>query len=239
MADAHPLLELQRIDSNADALRKTRAELPERAALAERDTALAALATQREQARDRLVELGREERRIEGEVSGVRDEAKAVETTLYSGKVTVVSELEGLQTKLDSLKARQAGFEEEELAVMERQEALEDEIIQLDAKRDETERECASLRDALADAESRIDATLAEVATEREAHVPNVAPAWLAAYDKLRSAERHDGRVTARLDGKSCGACRMTLPVMAVTQIRKNDPDEVVLCQNCRRMLVP
>ena len=97
MAESHPLLELQRLDSEADALRARREALPERALLRDGETELAALATQRSAASEREVALGRDEHRVETQVTDARAKAQEIEATLYSGKVKVVNELKALQ----------------------------------------------------------------------------------------------------------------------------------------------
>lgn len=238
MTQPHPLLELQRIDSTGDGLRRKRDGLPERASLAEGQATLARLASERAAVRERLIPLGREERRFEGEVAAIQEQAREVEATLYSGTVSVVSELEGLQAKLTSLRERQAALEEEEMRILEQQEALEDEIIRLDRQTAELTQQCLGLSRALEASEARIDAQLAVVGREREAHLPRVQAAALAAYERLRTSVRLGGLVAAPVKSDLCGACHTTLPMTFVTRIRAADPDEVVRCQTCQRLLV-
>ncbi len=238
MAPPHPLLELQRIDSAGDGLRRERDALPERAALAENQATLDRLAAGREAAREALVTLGREERRVEGEIAEIRAQAREVETLLYSGTVRASSELSGLQAKLASLRGQQAALEEEEMAILEKAESLEAEAARLDVERSETERQRLDLSRTLATGEERIDGLLAAVEREREAHLPRVPAAWLAAYERLRASPRLGGIVTATLVKDYCGACRTSLPVMHVTRLRAAAPDDVVSCQSCKRVLV-
>lgn len=238
MAETHPLLELQRIDSAGDALRRERDALPARAALAGNRETLARLATEREATRERLIPLGREERRVEGQVAALREQAREVETTLYSGTVRVVSELEGLQAQLTSLKQHQAALEEEEMGLLEQQETLEDGIIALDRQAAELEQQNVVLAATLEAEEARIDALLAGVGREREAHLPTVPAAALSAYERLRASMRFGGVVAAPLEKDFCGACRTSLPVTHVTRLRAAGSDEVLACLNCQRLLV-
>jgi predicted nucleic acid-binding Zn-ribbon protein len=42
----------------------------------------------------------------------------------------------------------------------------------------------------------------------------------------------------ARLQGATCLGCNLGLPAVVVDRIRKLDPDEVVHCEECGRILV-
>jgi predicted nucleic acid-binding Zn-ribbon protein len=238
MPPPHPLLELQRIDSAGDGLRREREALPERAALAANQATLERLAAEREATREALAALGREERRVETEIAAIREQAREVETLLYSGTVRASSELSGIQAKLASLRGQQAALEDEELAILEKAEALEAQAARLDQERSETEGRRRDLASGLAAGEERIDGLLAEVARERGTQRAMVPAAWLTAYERLRSSPRLGGVVTATLEGDYCGACRTSLPVMHVTRLRAAAPDDVVSCQSCKRVLV-
>jgi len=238
MADPHPLLALQRIDSARDALRREREAVPERAKLAAARAGLARIASERETARERLVLLGRELRRIEGELGQVRDEAGSAETRLYAGTVKAHSELSDLQAKLRSLREQQARFEDEALAVMEQQETVEAAVAGLDREAAELEQQCVALGESLAAEEKRIDGLLAGVGQERAAHLPSLAAGTLAIYERLRGSPRLGGLVAVPLEKDCCSACRTAPPVMHLTRIRSASPDDPVRCQRCQRLLV-
>lgn len=238
MSDDHPLLVLQRIDASGDALRREREALPERAALAACRASEDRVDAERASAEERRTRLGAEERRLEGEVAALRAQAREVETTLYSGTVKAIAELEGLQAKLASLRAQQAALEEEEIGILEAQEALDEELLALDRQRAGLAQQGAELTKALEAGEARIDARLAETDARREAHLPEVPPAPRAAYERLRASARFGGLVAAALEKDYCGACRTSLPVTVVTRLRAADPDDVVRCQKCQRLLV-
>lgn len=239
MTELHPLLELQRIDLRADGLRAERETLPEREKLAANLTTLERLAGEREALRDRLVAVGRDEHRLEAEVAAFREKAQEVEGTLYSGTVRVVSELEGLQTQLTSLREQQAACEEAEMRILEQQEELENEIMRLDRERTGIEKENDRLRRAIAAADARIDGQLAAVEEEREAQLPRVSAATIKLYQRLRAAPRFKGKVVATLRGEGCGACHTVLPMTHVARIRAAAPDDPVACQKCQHLLVP
>lgn len=236
--EPHPLLELQRIDSADDALCMEREELPERTALAANEVTLARMAAQRETAREGLLVLGVEERRLEGEVALLREQARGVETTLYSGTVSVVSELEGLQAQLTSLREQQGLLEQEEMEILEQEEALEDEVVQIEQQSAEIERQNQALAETVEVGEKRIDGLLAGLAREREGHLPKVPGPGLAAYRKLRGAIRLGGLAAAPLVENQCGGCRISLPVTHVERIRTGGLDDLVRCDHCQRVVV-
>ena len=238
MSQADRLLELQRLDSEADVLRERRATLPEREGLRDCEAQGEALARERESLEEHRAGLAREERRLENEVADVGSKAMDVETTLYSGKVTAVSELEGLQLELDSFRRRQAALEEEELAVMERVETADGELALLGARRGDLDARVGELGAALAAAEAELDAALAVLAEQRAAVVPDLAGELLSTYDHLRGMPRLEGKVTAPFRDGTCIGCRVKLPITEATRIRRAPPDELAQCPRCHRLLV-
>jgi predicted nucleic acid-binding Zn-ribbon protein len=238
MGDDHPLLEVQRLDSSADALRASRAGLPERAALRERESELAALAHQREEAGTRRVALAREERGLETAVADLEARAREVEKTLYAGKVTAPRELEALQLELRDFQRRQGEREDEELALMEQQERVDAEIAAMDARHQKLEAQAAELRAAIAAAESKIDAELGRLREARAAIAPELPPALLAVYDKLRALPRLAGRVVVGVAGGTCSGCNVALPITLASRIQSEPRGDTVQCPQCHRILV-
>jgi len=239
VTDEHPLLSLQAVDSAADGLVVDRAGLPQRAALeacaAERQKIEAEVAA----IEAREVELAETERGLEREVAESVREGREAEDKLYSGKVQGVSELEGLQTQLDSFRAKQAELEERQLGLMETREELEqalsggaESLAACDAKHED-------LLAALAEGEAAIDAQLAVVVGERDEAAARVPSAALQVYDRLRKSARLGGVVTAQVKGDACGRCRIPVPVMRLTRVREDAAADVVRCENCNRILVP
>jgi hypothetical protein len=239
MSDPAALVDLQQIDSRADQLRRDLAALPESATLREHAAELASLDAEEARLRERLHELGREERRREQEVEAAREKAREVEATLYSGKVKLPRELTAYQEDLRLLRQRQTELEEQELAVLEQAEQLEGELGRIAARRTEIEREGEGLRAAVSRAESEVAAALEGIAGERAAARARMSDAVVAAYEKARRLPRLGGLVVARLNGESCGGCRISLPFVEATRIRRTAADTVGYCPQCGRLLVP
>lgn len=238
MADPQPLLELQRLDSEADALRARRDVLPERALLRDGEAAGAKLASEREEANERQVALGRDEHRVETQVTDARAKAQEIEATLYSGKIKVVSELKALQAELRSFQQRQREHEEAELALMEQQEQLAAEIAVLEARRVALASESASWSAALAAAEEEIDAELARLSAARAGVIAQLPDAVLASYEKLRAMPRLKGRVVARIEGEMCNGCHGAVPIAFASRFAQQAADTTTECPRCGRLIL-
>lgn len=238
MPERHPLLELQRLDLEADGLRAQRAGLPERAATAERDAALAKLASARAEADARAAALGHAEHEVETRVADLRARARDVETRLYSGEVKAIKELEGLQLELRDWQRKQGEEETTELALMEQQEALAAEIATLAARAEALATERAALALALTVRETEIDAALARILVARAAAGAALEPAVLTHYERLRIAPPNRGVAAVEIGNGVCLGCRATLPIAFAQTLEGRSPGTSVACPRCGRLLV-
>ena len=87
------------------------------------------------------------------------------------------------------------------------------------------------------------DAALAEIAeqagkaADRRGSVASQEPAdLLALYERMR--EQHGGVGAAALRRGRCEGCHLSLNTVDLNNIRAADPDEVLRCEECRRILV-
>ncbi len=180
-------------------------------------------------------DLGREQVKAEADVDQVRSRVERDRNRLDAGQVSSARELETLQSEIASLVRRQSDLEEIVLDVMERREATQ-------GRRDALAAERSGLAGTLQDVVARRDAALAEIAEEagkargERAEVAAGEPADLMAlYEKLR--EQH-GVGAAVLRGGRCQGCHLSLNTVDLNTIRAADPDEVIRCEECRRILV-
>ena len=238
MPDIARLVDIQRLDLEADALHKRHAELPEREARSACDTELAALETAAAEISARRETLARAEHVLELDVEQVAAKAKGAEDTLYSGTVTVAKELETLAEEVRVHKARQDELELQELELLEQIEAVEDEL----AVNSEI---AAAVRSRAAELDAAISGTEAEIAGALEGLEQAVGSARedlpsavLEAYAKLRDQPRLVGRAAARLVDKLCEGCRVDQPVLECKRMRDEPWDAVVCCVHCGRLLV-
>ncbi len=233
-----PVLELQRLDVQAAALRLRLEELPARAALVASEAEQARIETERRLITQRREELEGEERALGERVAELVAGMSEAETRLYSGSVRATKDLVGLQHELDGMKARRRQLEGEEYELLERSEAIACELAELDGRAAALHQEAGAIRAEIAAATAETEVELERIAALRAAVVPTVAGDLLAAYEKLRTEPRLRGVVTALFDGQTCRGCNTTLPIVAATKIRQDRAAAVVQCPRCRRLLI-
>jgi predicted nucleic acid-binding Zn-ribbon protein len=237
-ADPHGqrlLLDLQTIDTTLAQLAHKRAHLPELAELDRLAQELSALADQRVRAQVEVDDLDRDIARLERDVEQVRARKERDSARLAAGRGPA-RELEALQHELVSLNRRQSELEDAELELMERRETGQ-------AGLDTATAQLAQAEQRQGEVEARRDAALAEVADQEaaqaEARKPLVArlPADLVAlYERIR--DDSGGVGAALLRAGRCGGCRLDISGSERARIKAAPPDEVVRCEECRRILV-
>ena len=229
------LLELADLDAELSRLDHRRHTLPEAAEFErarQRDTEL----------RDGLAaleatgsDLNRDQAKAERDVDQVTTRIERDRARLDAGQVSSPRELENLQSEIVSLERRQSDLEEVVLAVMER---LED----VTRRRDALSGEQATLASELTEIAARRDAAFAEIdeeaakARDSRAGIAADLPAdLLGLYDRLRA--QHTVGAAALRNGR-CEGCHLSLNTVELGQIRAAPPDEVLRCEECRRILV-
>ena len=229
------LLELADLDAELARLDQRRRTLPEAAQLEQ-------IGARADELRDGIVmadtelgDLAREQARAERDVEQVRSRIDRDRARLDGGQVSAARELENLQSEVQSLLRRQSDLEEIVLDAMERRETA-------DGRRDALTAEQAALTEQAAELTARRDAALDEISEQaakaeaRRAAVAADVPAdVLALYDKLRAQQ---GVGAAMLRRGRCEGCHLTLHTVDLNQLRAAAPDEVVRCEECRRILV-
>ncbi|MGN6244707.1 MAG: zinc ribbon domain-containing protein [Motilibacteraceae bacterium] len=230
------LLDLQALDTRLDQLAHRRKTLPEHAEVQRLEGVLREL-------RDRIVaaeteksDVEREQAKAETDVQQVRDRAARDQQRLDSGAVSSPRELEQLQSEVASLARRQQVLEDEELEVMQRLEDVEHHLAGLQGQRAQTQAE-------LDDVVARRDAQLAEVAQEeattkdlRGTLGGQIDGALVTLYEKVRG--QSGGIGAAPLLQRRCMGCRLELNTTDLGRIRTAAEDEVLRCEECRRILV-
>ena len=229
------LLDLQAHDAALARLEHRRRTLPELAVIADADTRLAALRADVVRAETEVGDLDRELRRLEDDVDQVRRRAERDQQRMLSGAVPA-KELESLQHEVETLTRRQSDLEDTELEVMERREDAE-------ARAREVRAEVEKVTATRSEAEQARDKAFAEIEaeaaadTEARAALADGLPADLMAlYEKVRAASGGVG--AAMLRQRRCEGCRLELMGAELRAAQAAPPDEVLRCENCRRILV-
>jgi predicted nucleic acid-binding Zn-ribbon protein len=227
------LLDLQAVDTALAQLAHRRRTLPE---LAEIDAAareLSALEDERVRAQVAVDDLDRDIARYEKDIEQVRIRKERDQQRLKSGGA--LKEIEGLEHELATLNRRQSELEDAELELMEQRETAVATLTEVQGR-------LSAAAGRRSDAERRRDETLDELAKEQEfktaARVPLAAdlPADLVTlYDKIRT---ETGMGAALVYAGRCGACRIELYGADLARVKAAPADEVVRCEECRRIMV-
>lgn len=233
--DQQLLLDLQEIDTRLAQLSHRRATLPELAELDELARELSSLEDQRARAQVQVDDLDRDIARLERDVEQVRARKEKDAARLASGRGPA-RELEALQHEIMSLDRRQSELEDAELELMERRE-------QAQAALDEITSAIAAGSQRRAEVESRRDAALTEIASQeaeataaRSPLVERLPADLVSLYERIRADT--GGQGAALLRAGRCGGCRLELSGSERARIKAAPPDEVVRCEECRRILV-
>ena len=230
------LLELADLDtelSRLDHRRRTQPEIAELAQLGERAAKVRDAITI---ADTNLSDLDRELSRAERDVEQVRVRIDRDNERLNAGQVSNARELESLQSEVASLRRRQSDLEEGVLELMEKRETAQ-------ALRDGAAAEGETVAADTASVTARSDVALGEIneleakaQTARASVVAGLPDDLLALYDRVRA--QSGGLGAAPLRRGQCLGCRVQLSTVDLNAIRAAAPDEVVRCEECRRILV-
>lgn len=227
---------MQDLDVKLSQLAHKQANLPEHAEID-------ALEGDLTQLRDLLIaaqteegDTAREQTKAEQDVDQVRQRSVRNQQRLDSGAVSNPKDLESLQSEITSLAKRQGTLEDVVLEIMERNEGATARVAEL---KDRVSSVQAKLDDAAGRRAARLeelDTEVTRLEKEREVLAASVPEDLLRLYDKLRAQQGGVG--AARLYQKRCEGCRLELNITELNEIRAAAREEVLRCENCRRILV-
>lgn len=228
------LLDLQALDTRLAQLDHRRRTLPEHERLSELAARVEELEAEAVRARTALGDVQREVAKAEADVQLVRDRAERNRQRLEAG-VGTAKDLQALQHELDSLARRQSTLEDEELEVMQRAEDLQAEVDRVQAQLAEVTAEVEEVTASRDAKVAEIEAERTEVASGRDDVVADVGADLVGLYDKIRATS---GTGAAPLVQRRCGGCQLELNSVDLGRIRAAAEDEVLRCEECRRILV-
>ena len=227
------LLDLQAVDTALAQLAHRRKSLPELAEIEAVQRELVALEDERVRAQVTVDDLDRDISRFEKDIEQVRARKDRDQKRLDAGGA--LREIEGLQHELATLNRRQGELEDAELELMEQRETA-------DAALSEVQGRLNAANERRQAAERRRDEALADITKEQEFKTSSRGP--LAAdlpadlvglYDKIRL---ESGLGAALFQSGRCGGCRIELYGADLARVKAAEPDDVVRCEECRRIMV-
>ncbi|MFI1988249.1 zinc ribbon domain-containing protein [Actinoplanes sp. NPDC020271] len=227
------LLDLQAVDTALAQLAHRRKNLPELAEIEAASREISALEDERVRAQVAVDDLDRDISRFEKDIDQVRQRKAKDQQQLDAGGS--LKQVEGLQHELATLNRRQSELEDAELELMEQRETASAALADVQSR-------ISAAVERRADAERRRDETSAELGKEQEFKSQSRGP--LAAdlpadlvtlYDKIRT---DTGMGAALVYAGRCGACRIELYGADLNRVKSAPADEVVRCEECRRIMV-
>ena len=228
------LLDLQALDTGLAQLAHKRRTLPENAEVERLGKEVQGLSDERASAQVAVDDLDRDIDRIERDVEQVRTRADRDKARLDAG-TGPAKQLEALQHELETLARRQRELEDVELELMEKKEEAEGVLTEVDGRltkarteQGEVERRRADLLAGIAKDEEFRRAGREPLAADLPADLVKL-------YEQIRE---QTGVGAALLRAGRCEGCHLELSGSEKARVRAAAPDEVVRCDDCRRILV-
>lgn len=235
-ADQQELLRLQEIDTDLDQLAHKETHLPQRTRLVAIDQSCRGAQDECAELDARVSDLDRDVRRVENDVETAGRRLNRDRQLLDSGTISSGKQLEDLQREVTSLSRRISELEDVQLQIMEEVEVtsagLTKSRAQLgawEAERERLTRELDTEVAAIEDARERAAAERGRLAADLPVDLVDL-------YEKVRA--RQGGVGAAPLTSGRCGGCHLQLPPTEAEHLRSAPPDEVVRCEECRRILI-
>jgi uncharacterized protein len=229
------LLELQRVDTTLDQLAYRRAHLPERDVAAGAESAVTVAERRRRELTTRNDELDAAVEGLEREGGVLTAQKSRLEAQMKT--VIAPREAEALMHELETLAHRRDELDDRELAHLEEQSTIADELVTVDGQLPELRARLDDARGALAAAEAEVDGDVAELGAARSAVAARIDGGLQRRYEQLRA--RFGGVAIARLEGSRCGGCHLDLSTTELADVRAVPAGEMAECPQCGRLLVP
>ena len=222
------LLELQACDLEIARLKREMSDIPKRKA--QMESALDAQKERVAQAERGLREAQERIKRAEGEIEAARQQERKYREQQLQIKSN--DEYRALERQIAGIREQVAGFEDAELADMERVDCCKAEAAEQRAELDrQAQRVEAEIAEFMKQAEG-LGGLLEAAEAERPAKAAAVDGEWLARYERIAAK---GGGAIALVEHGACGHCHMKLSPAQVVEARK--PDRLSFCDFCGRIL--
>ncbi|TAK11519.1 MAG: hypothetical protein EPO32_11770 [Anaerolineae bacterium] len=173
-------------------------------------------------------------RNAEAEVQAQQQKIANNQRTLYGGSVTNPKELEDLQNEAAALSRHLGALEERQLETMMAFEEAEASLASAQTSLEDTRARVADQNRAMTEEQKVLLTEVAELESDREDSLPEVAAEMLALYQELRGSRA--GLAVVAISGNECPACGATLSA-AQAQVSRS-PTQIARCADCGRILV-
>ncbi|MCY3618205.1 MAG: hypothetical protein OXG66_11060 [Acidimicrobiaceae bacterium] len=233
---AHPLLEIQRLDTETEQLHHRRDNLSQRQDLSAVRTEQAELQAQIDTVALQRIEVLTRQKRLEDEAAIIQAKADIDDNRLYSGEITAIRDLQALQDEIKGLRSRQGMLEERAIEALMEAEELTDRAESLEEQRRSCDERVTVLEAELASAEATIHGQLAALSTARTEAAEVAETAAVARYERMR--ETFGPSTAVRFDPSSGCGCPHQMPAVEVARIKRCAEGEVLDCAECGRLVL-
>lgn len=234
-AEQSKLLEIAAYDTKLIQLKHQSSTIPEIAQAHDLEVELGSIEMKIVAAETEIADLAVNQEKAESDVQQVELRISKDQARLNDSS-TSPKELEGLQHELATLTSRHAELEDAELEVMQQ---LEDAKSALAGLTEDRNRVADQLLTAKSDLAAKLTELNAQIATQEKGRADTVSalPTELIdLYEKIRGDQGDVG--AALLHRGSCQGCHIALDSTELNRIKSLNPDTVVRCEQCRRILV-
>lgn len=209
--------------------------LPERAKIA-------ALLAQRKhlledytEAETLMSDLERAQAKAEADLEPVRARKLRDQERVDAGSADAKT-LSGLLSEIEHLTRRISDLEDAELDVMEELEDATNRFTELKGGRTQIEDEIRLLMAARDEQLAALGGQLEHAAAKRDTVCEKLPAGLIGYYERIR--DKHAGVGAAEIVQRRCGGCRLDLSAADARAFATAPPDEVLLCEECGRILV-
>ncbi|HZA33414.1 MAG TPA: C4-type zinc ribbon domain-containing protein [Vicinamibacterales bacterium] len=227
--DLDHLIELQQLETAAEGARRLVAATPQR--IAGLDAQLAAADAALATAREQKVQSETERRTLEKDLAAIRARrSKFLDQTI---EVKTNREYHALQHEIqmadDDIKRLEDRILENMLALDDTNAA----IAEAEAARTEAERAVTAQKQTLEIERKHAEASLAEIAKQREAVLARISPQAYAIYDTVSRGRKSPA--VAAVVGGLCSVCHVRIRPQIDQDVRRRE--QIVQCESCTRIL--
>jgi predicted nucleic acid-binding Zn-ribbon protein len=225
------LVELQRVDHQAAAVRAELETFPKRVQQA--DAQLAAAKASVAAAKEELAKDVGERKKIEFDVQQWKDRAKKYRD--QSSAVKTNEAYKALQHEIANAEAEMAAAEDRQLAAMVAGEEAERRLRKAEADFRETETAVSAERKKIQALHIEKKKQLDAMMVERDKALHPVPEEFRILYERI--AKRHHGTAVAEAREGQCRGCGMRVLPHIAEELRREDNEEVYRCESCGLIL--
>ncbi|CAI8393876.1 MAG: Uncharacterised protein [Acidimicrobiales bacterium AG-410-I20] len=236
MKEMESLFAVQEEDVVLRQLQHRKENLHEAGVVANTESRLAELSKSKDLLSAEHLETIQRQKRFEQEVEAVESRISELDGKLYGGMVTSPKEATSLETEIRHLRERQNELEEKILELMEEVEPQERGIEKVNNEIGETQKELEIAREALQVTSAELEETLKETHERREKAASETEAGLLKHYESLRGA--FGSSVVVQFDGNNCKGCPSAMPAVEADRLKQIPEGSYSDCQECGRIVV-